>query len=98
MVDVELGAAVSPVDGACKEKAAVRCLQHVCTINQGHFFLLDVGGRGGNKAHTKFYPRIEGREASAVQVHLAWENKVFLTVTDLAAHPAERRTSKGFNP
>lgn len=38
-----------------------------------------MGGRGGNKAHTKFYPRIEGREASAVQVHPAWENKVFLT-------------------
>lgn len=47
MVDEELGAAVSPIDGACKEKAAVRCLQHFHTLNQGQFFLLDVGGRGG---------------------------------------------------
>lgn len=47
MVDVELRAAVSPVDGACKEKIASMCLQHFCTINQDHLlFLLDAGRRG----------------------------------------------------
>lgn len=47
MVDVELRAAVSPIDGACKEKVALMCVQHFCTINQGpFFFLLDVGRRG----------------------------------------------------
>lgn len=51
-----------------------------------------------NQGGTKFYPEIEGREASATQICPAWEKQVFLRVTDLAAHPAERRTGKGFHP
>lgn len=42
MVDVELGAAVSPIDGACKKKVAMMCmLHHFCAMNQVPFFLLE---------------------------------------------------------
>lgn len=44
MVDVELGAAVSPIDGACKEKVAMMCVLHSCAISQGPFFLLEGEG------------------------------------------------------
>jgi len=44
VVDVELGAAVSPIDGACKEKVAMMHVVHFCAINQGSFFLLEGEG------------------------------------------------------
>lgn len=89
MVDVELGAAVSPIDGACKKKVAMMCvLHHFCEMNQVPFFLLE--GEEWEKSERwslsspptqailqNVFPKIEDREAFVAQICPTWEKLHF---------------------